>query len=209
MMPKVALYNVQGEQVGDVELCDSVFGQEVRPEIMHMVVKNYLANQRQGTASTLTRAEVAGGGRKPWRQKGTGRARHGSIRSPIWRKGGITFGPKPRSFKYTLPKKLRRKALKSALSSKVESKEIIVLDELSMDAPKTKEMAKILDNLKTERKTLIVLEAKDENIEKSVRNIPGVKAVNVKILNVYDILAHENLIITKEAARKVEEVYAG
>lgn len=208
-MPKVALYNVEGEQVGDVELCDSVFGQEVRPEVMHMVVKNYLANQRQGTASTLTRSEVAGGGRKPWRQKGTGRARHGSTRSPIWRKGGITFGPKPRSFKYTLPKKLKRKALKSALSSKVVSEEIIVLDELTMDVPKTKEMVKTLDNLKVDGKTLIVLDTRDENIEKSVRNIPGVKAVNVKILNVYDILAHKNLIITKEAARKVEEVYAG
>lgn len=208
-MPKVALYNTQGEQVGDVELSDSVFGQEISPELMHIVVKNYLANQRQGTASTLTRAEVAGGGRKPWRQKGTGRARHGSIRSPIWRKGGIVFGPKPRSYKYTLPKKLRRKALLSALSSKVEDDEIIVLEKLDLEAPKTKEMTKALDALKADRKSLIVLESKNENVEKSVRNIPGVKAVTVNILNVYDVLAHDNLIITEGAARKVEEVYAG
>lgn len=208
-MPKVALYNTQGEQVGEVELSDSVFGQEVNPELMHIVVKNYLANQRQGTASTLTRAEVAGGGRKPWRQKGTGRARHGSIRSPIWRKGGIVFGPKPRSYKYALPKKLKRKALMSALSSKVEDDEIIVLEKLDLEAPKTKEMTKALDALKADRKSLIVLESKNENVEKSVRNIPGVKAVTVNILNVYDILAHDNLIITEGAARKVEEVYAG
>lgn len=208
-MPKVALYNTQGEQVGEVELSDSVFGEEVNPEIMHMVVKNYLANQRQGTASTLTRAEVAGGGRKPWRQKGTGRARHGSIRSPIWRKGGIVFGPKPRSYKYALPKKLKKKALISALSSKTKNDEMIVLDKIDLKAPKTKEMVKTLDKLKANGKSLIVLESKDENVEKSVRNIPGVKAVNVNILNVYDVLDYDNLIITEEAARKVEEVYAG
>lgn len=208
-MPKVALYNTQGEQVGEVELSDSVFGEEVNPEIMHMVVKNYLANQRQGTASTLTRAEVAGGGRKPWRQKGTGRARHGSIRSPIWRKGGIVFGPKPRSYKYALPKKLKKKALISALSSKTKNDEMIVLDKIDLKAPKTKEMVKTLDKLEANGKSLIVLESKDENVEKSVRNIPGVKAVNVNILNVYDVLDYDNLIITEEAARKVEEVYAG
>lgn len=208
-MPKVALFNIQGEQVGEVELSEDVFGAEIRPDIMHQVVKNYLANQRIGSASTLTRAEVAGGGRKPWRQKGTGRARHGSIRSPIWRKGGIVFGPKPRSFKYSLPKKLRKLALRSALSAKVEASELILLDDLTMDAPKTKEMVSILNNLKANTKSLIVISSKNENVEKSARNLPGVKAVNVNILNVYDILNHDNLIITKEAAQRVEEVYAG
>lgn len=208
-MPKVALFNIQGEQVGEVELSEDVFGAEIRPDIMHQVVKNYLANQRIGSASTLTRAEVAGGGRKPWRQKGTGRARHGSIRSPIWRKGGIVFGPKPRSFKYSLPKKLRKLALRSALSAKVEASELILLDDLTMGAPKTKEMVSILNNLKANTKSLIVISSKNENVEKSARNLPGVKAVNVNILNVYDILNHDNLIITKEAAQRVEEVYAG
>jgi large subunit ribosomal protein L4 len=208
-MPKVALFNIQGEQVGEVELSDKVFGTEVRPDVMHRVVANYLANQRLGTASTLTRAEVAGGGRKPWRQKGTGRARHGSIRSPLWRKGGIVFGPKPRSFKYTLPKKFRKLALRSALSAKVEDNELILLESLMVEAPKTKEIVNILNNLKANAKALIVLAAKDENVEKSARNIPGVKTVNVNTLNVFDILNHDNLIMTKEAAQRVEEVYAG
>jgi len=208
-MPKVAMFNIQGKQVGEVELSDNVFGAEVRPDIMHQVVKNYLINQRVGSASTLTRAEVAGGGRKPWRQKGTGRARHGSIRSPLWRKGGIVFGPKPRSFKSSLPKKLRKLALKSALSAKVEDSELILLDELAMEAPKTKEMVNILHNLKANTKSLIVLAGKDEAVEKSARNLPGVKAVNVNVLNVYDILNHDNLIMTKAAAQRVEEVYAG
>lgn len=208
-MPKVALYNIQGDKIGDIDIADEVFGVEVRPEVMHTAVVNYLANQRQGTASTLTRAEVSGGGRKPWRQKGTGRARHGSIRSPLWRKGGITFGPKPRSFKYRLPKKQRRFAIKSAFSSKVAQDELIVLESLTMEAPKTKEMVKILQDLKADKKSLIVLASKDENVEKSARNIPGVKAINVSNINIYDILNHENLIMTKEAIRKVEEVYAG
>ena len=208
-MPKVALFNIKGEQVGEVELTESVYGAEVRPDVMHQVVRNYLANQRLGSASTLTRAEVAGGGRKPWRQKGTGRARHGSIRSPIWRKGGIVFGPKPRSFKYSVPKKLRKLALKSALSAKVNNSELILLEDLKMEAPKTKEMVNILNNLNVNTKTLIVISAKDENVEKSARNLPGVKTVNVNILNVYDILNHDNLIMTKEAAQRVEEVYAG
>lgn len=208
-MPKAALYNTKGEQVGEVELSDDVFGVEVRPDIMHRAVVNYLANQRQGTASTLTRGEVAGGGRKPWRQKGTGRARHGSIRSPLWRKGGIVFGPKPRSYNFTLPKKLKRYALKSALSSKVVDNELIILDSLNMEAPKTKIMAEILKNIKADKKALIVLPGKDENVEKSARNLPGVKTTSVNTLNVYDILNHKNLIITKEAVEKVEEVYAG
>ena len=157
----------------------------------------------------MTRAEVAGGGRKPWRQKGTGRARHGSIRSPLWRKGGVTFGPKPRSFKTTMPKKLKRFALKSALSAKIVENELILLDSLSMEAPKTKEMVSILKNLKADKKSLIVMATKDKNIEKSARNLPGVKATYVNTLNVYDILDHDNLIMTKEAARRVEEVYAG
>ncbi|MGI5859429.1 MAG: 50S ribosomal protein L4 [Tepidanaerobacteraceae bacterium] len=208
-MPKVTLFNIQGEQVGEIELSDDVFGTEVRPDILHRAMVNYLANQRQGTANTLTRAEVAGGGRKPWRQKGTGRARHGSIRSPLWRKGGVTFGPKPRSFKTTMPKKLKRFALKSALSAKIVENELILLDSLSMEAPKTKEMVSILKNLKADKKSLIVMATKDKNIEKSARNLPGVKATYVNTLNVYDILDHDNLIMTKEAARRVEEVYAG
>lgn len=208
-MPKVTLYNTQGQQVGEVELSDSVFGVEIRPDVMHRVVVNYLANQRLGTASTLTRGEVSGGGRKPWRQKGTGRARHGSIRSPLWRKGGIVFGPKPRSFKFTLPKKLKRFALKSALSAKVHDNELILLDSLTMEAPKTKEMVKILSNLKAGKKSLIVLASKDENVEKSARNLPGVKTTLVNTLNVYDILNHDNLIMTKAAADRIQEVYAG
>lgn len=208
-MPKVALFNTKGEQVGEVELSDKVFGVEVRHDILHRVMVNYLANQRLGTASTLTRAEVSGGGRKPWRQKGTGRARHGSIRSPLWRKGGITFGPKPRSFKTALPKKLKRFALKSALSAKVQDNELILLDSISMEMPKTKEMVSILENLKSNKKTLIVMASKNENVEKSARNLPGVKTTYANILNAYDILNHDNLIMTKEAAERVEEVYAG
>ncbi|MDI3481386.1 MAG: large subunit ribosomal protein [Tepidanaerobacteraceae bacterium] len=208
-MPKAALYNTKGEQVGEIELSDDIFGVKVRPDIMHRAVVNFLANQRQGTASTLTRGEVSGGGRKPWRQKGTGRARHGSIRSPLWRKGGIVFGPKPRSYSFALPKKLKRYALKSALSSKYVDNELIILDSLKMDSPKTKIMVEILKNIKADKKSLIVLPDKDENVEKSARNLPGIKTTQVNTLNVYDILNHENLIITKEAVEKMEEVYAG
>lgn len=208
-MPKVALFNIKGEQVGEIELADSVFAVEVRHDLMHRVVVNYLANQRLGTSSTLTRAEVSGGGRKPWRQKGTGRARHGSIRSPLWRKGGIVFGPKPRSYRYELPKKLKRLALKSALSAKLSENELIVLDELTMDVPKTKEMVKILQNLKADKKSLIVIEDNDDKVIKSARNIPGVTTTSANTLNVYDILNHDNLIMTKGAVERVEEVYAG
>jgi large subunit ribosomal protein L4 len=207
-MPKVTLFNIQGQRVGEVELSDAVFGVEVRPDIMHRATVSYLANQRQGTSSTLTRAEVAGGGRKPWRQKGTGRARHGSIRSPLWRKGGVTFGPRPRSYKSLLPKKVRRFALKSALSSKVEDNELILLENLHLEAPKTRDMVSILDNLKTNR-ALIVLDERDDNVILSARNIPGVKTTSINTLNVYDILNYDHLIMTKETAQRVEEVYAG
>ncbi|MCQ1530941.1 50S ribosomal protein L4 [Lutispora saccharofermentans] len=206
-MPKVALYNIGGQQVGDIELKDSIFGVNVNVEAMHQVVKMLLANRRQGTQSALTRAEVRGGGIKPWRQKGTGRARHGSIRSPQWTHGGIVFAPKPRSYRYTLPKKIRRIAMKSALSSKVNDNNIIVLDELNFDAPKTKQVVTMLQNLNVDSKTLIVLSEKNESVEKSARNIPNVKTSLVNTLNVYDILNYDKFIITKSAVEKVEEVY--
>jgi len=207
-MPKVDVYNIDGEVVGQLELNDEIFGVEVNPSLLHMVVVNQLANKRQGTQSTKTRSEVRGGGRKPWRQKGTGRARQGSIRAPQWIKGGIALGPKPRSYRYTLPKKVRRLALKSALSSKVESNKLIVLEDLKFDQIKTKQMVKVLKNLKLNNNALIVMENKNENVEKSARNIPGIKTALVNTINVYDILKYENFIITKDAVRKVEEVYA-
>lgn len=207
-MPKVALYNVSGEQVGDIELKDDVFGIEINTHVMYEAVKVYLANQRQGTQSAKTRSEVRGGGRKPWRQKGTGRARQGSIRSPQWKGGGVIFAPKPRDYSMKLPKKIRRLALKSAFSSKVEANEIIVLDALTMEVPKTKEMLKVLGNLKVEKKALVVTPEKDENVVLSARNIPGVKTAQVSTLNVYDILNHDAFIITKDAVNKVEEVYS-
>lgn len=207
-MPKVALYNMNGEQVGDIALKDEVFGVEVNEAVLHDAVVNYLANQRLGTQSAKTRAEVSGGGRKPFKQKGTGRARAGSTRSPLWRKGGIVFAPKPRSYKYALPKKVRRLALKSALSSKVQNGNIIVLDSLNMAEPKTKEFAGILDNLKVENKALIVTANVDGVIVKSARNISGVTPTHASILNVYDVLNHEKLIMTRDAIAKVEEVLA-
>lgn len=206
-MPKVALYNISGEQIGDIDLKDSIFGVEVNVDVMHQVVKMLLANRRQGTQSALTRAEVRGGGRKPWRQKGTGRARHGSIRSPQWTHGGVVFAPKPRSYKYSLPKKVKRLAMKSALTTKVNENNIIVLDELNFEAPKTKQIINMLENLKVDSKTLIVLSEKNENVEKSARNIPNVKTSLVNMLNVYDILNYDKFIITKAAVEKVEEVY--
>ncbi|HHT50272.1 MAG TPA: 50S ribosomal protein L4 [Eubacteriaceae bacterium] len=207
-MPKVDLYNMGGQQVGEIELADEVFGVEVNVPVLHQVVKAQLANKRQGTQSAKTRGEVRGGGRKPWRQKGTGRARVGSIRSPLWTKGGVIFAPKPRSYRQIVPKKVRRLAMKSALSSKVLDQEIIVLDQLVMDTPKTKEMVNILNNIKAGKKALIVLPGKDEVIEKSTRNIPNMKTTLVNTLNVYDILNCENLILTKESAALIEEVYA-
>ncbi|TDT50433.1 50S ribosomal protein L4 [Fonticella tunisiensis] len=206
-MPKVALYNMDAQQVGEIELSDAVFGAEINKEAMHQVVKMQLANKRQGTQSALTRAEVRGGGIKPWRQKGTGRARHGSIRSPQWTHGGIVFAPKPRDYSYTLPKKLRRLALKSALSSKVADNEIIVLDELKLDAPKTKVIAEMLKKFDV-KKALIVVPESDEVIYKSVRNIEGAAVIPVNNLNVYDILKYHSFIVTKDAAQKIEEVYA-
>lgn len=206
-MPKVALYNINGEQVGEIELKDEIFGIEPNQHVLHQAVRAQLAAERAGTHSTKTRAEVAGGGKKPWRQKGTGRARHGSIRSPIWRGGGITFGPKPRKYGFKLPKKLRRLALKSALSAKVLANEIIVLDNLVFAAPKTKEMVKVLNNLKA-RNPLLVTAQLDENVFKSARNIPGVKPVTAAGINVYDLLKHGSLVITRDAVARVEEVLA-
>lgn len=207
-MPKVDLYNMSGQVVGDVELKEDVFGVEINKEVMHLAVVNQLANKRQGTQSTKTKSEVRGGGIKPWRQKGTGRARQGSIRSAQWIKGGIVLGPKPRSYKYTLPKKVKRIALKSALTSKVSENDILVLDNLSFENIKTKQMVKVLNNLKVDSGALIVLMEKNENVEKSARNIPGVKTALVNTINVFDILKYNKFIITKDAVTKVEEVYA-
>ncbi|MBS4021487.1 MAG: 50S ribosomal protein L4 [Dethiobacter sp.] len=207
-MPKVALYNTQGEEVGEIELADAIFAVKVNEAAMHQAVLTYLANRRLGTADTKVRTEVRGGGRKPWRQKGTGRARHGSIRSPLWKGGGVVFGPHPRSYRMALPKKIRRLALKSALTSKVSNRSLIVLDQLAMEAPRTKDMVRVLGNLKTGRKVLIITEAPQENIIKSARNIPGVKTLNATELNVYDILNTDNLVITRQAVARVEEVFA-
>lgn len=206
-MPKVDLFNMNAEKVGEIKLSDAVFGAPINKEAMHQVVVNILANRRQGTQSALTRAEVSGGGKKPWRQKGTGRARHGSIRSPQWRHGGIVFAPKPRDYSYTLPKKLKRVALKSALSSKVAENQIIVLDKLTLDAPKTKTIAEMLKKFNA-NKTLIVVKESDEVIYKSVRNIENAHVIPVNNLNVYDILKYDKFIVTQDAARLIEEVYA-
>lgn len=207
-MPNVALYNMEGTPVGEIYLDDGVFGVEVNEAAIYQVVKMQLANKRQGTQSALTRGEVRGGGRKPWRQKGTGRARHGSIRSPIWRKGGVVFAPKPRDYSYTVPKKIRRLAMKSALSSKVMNNEIVVLDSLKLSQPKTKEMAKVLKNLKVNRKALVVLAEKDEVVQRAIRNIPDAKLAYVNTLNVLDILNYDTFIATQDAVRCIEEVYA-
>lgn len=206
-MPKVDLLNIEGKKVGDIELAESIFGVEVNTDVMHEVVVNYLANQRQGTGSTKTRSEVTGGGKKPWKQKGTGRARQGSIRAPQWIKGGIALGPKPRSYKYTLNKKVKRLALKSAFSSKVQENEIIVLDSLNFDEIKTKNMAKVLENIKA-NKALIVLADKNLNVQASARNIPNTKTALVNTINTYDILKYGTLVLTKDAVEKIEEVYA-
>ncbi|WP_265446636.1 50S ribosomal protein L4 [Acetivibrio straminisolvens] len=207
-MPKVDVYDINGKVVGDINLSDDIFGIEVNKNVIHQVVVNQLANKRQGTQSTKTKSEVSGGGRKPWRQKGTGRARHGSIRSAQWVKGGIVLGPKPRSYRYTLPKKVRRLALKSALSSKVNENELFVLDSLNFDKIKTKQMADVLKNLKINETAVLVLAEKNENVELSARNIPGLKTLFVNTMNVYDIMKHNKFIITKDAVAKVEEVYA-
>ncbi len=205
-MPKVALYDITGAQVGEIELSEEIFGAPVNAAVMHQVVTAYLANQRQGTQSALTRSEVRGGGIKPWRQKGTGRARQGSTRSPQWRHGGVVFAPKPRDYRLCVNKKVKRLAMKSALSSKVNENEIIVFDALDIAAPKTKEMVKVLKAVDVD-KALIVLPEKDEIVERAASNIPGVKTTLVGTLNVYEILKYEKLILTKEALAKVEEVY--
>jgi len=207
-MPKLDVLNVSGEKIGDIDLNPGIFGIEVNEYVLHDVVKNYLANQRQGTQSTKTRSEVRGGGKKPFRQKGTGNARQGTRRAPHFVGGGVAFGPKPRDYSYRLPKRVKRLALFSALSSKVAAGELIVLDELSMEAPKTKDMIKILSNIKAERKSLIVLPEVDENVVRSSNNIPGVETTFVGQLNVYEILNHTNFIITKKALETIEEVYA-
>ena len=207
-MPKVDVYSIDGKKVKEVELKEEVFGIEPNEAVVHSVLVNFLANQRQGTQSTKTRSEVRGGGRKPWRQKGTGRARQGSIRAPQWIKGGIALGPKPRSYYYTVNKKERRLAIKSMLSSKVLEKELTVVDALDMKEIKTKEMVKVLNNLKVEGKTLILLPEKNENVQKSARNIDGVKTTLVNTINVYDLLKYKNLVITLDTVKKLEEVYA-
>ena len=204
-MPKLNVLNIQGQNVGEIELSDAVFGVEVNE---HVLYENQLANKRQGTQSAKTRAEVRGGGRKPWRQKGTGRARQGSIRAVQWIGGGVAFAPKPRSYRYTLPKKVRRLAMKSALTSKVQANEMIVLDALTMDAPKTKEFATILNNVNAAKKALVVMAEKNENVIKSAAKIPNVETALVNTINVYDILKYDSFIITTDAVKKVEEVYA-
>ena len=207
-MPKIDVYDIQGKKVSTVDLKDEIFGIEPNEAVVHSVLVNFLANQRQGTQNTKTRSEVSGGGRKPWRQKGTGRARQGSIRAPQWIKGGIALGPKPRSYKYTVNKKEKRLAIKSCLSSKVLEKELTVVDSLPLKEIKTKEMVKALNNLKVEGKTLILLPEKNETVQKSARNIEGVKTTLVNTINVYDLLKYKNLVITLDTVKKLEEVYA-
>ncbi|NLM33830.1 MAG: 50S ribosomal protein L4 [Clostridiales bacterium] len=206
-MPTVGLFNKEGQKVGDIQLADNVFGVEVNKEAMHQVVVALLANRRQGTQSALTRAEVRGGGAKIYRQKGTGRARHSSNRAPQFTHGGVVFAPKPRSYRMSLPKSLRKTAMKSALSSKVAENQIVVLESLELEAPKTKEMVKVLNAFEA-KKTLIVTAEVNENVYKSARNIEGVAVIPVNNINVYDILKYEKFIITKDAVSKIEEVYA-
>ena len=207
-MPKIDVYSIEGKKVKEVELNEAVFGIEPNEAVVHSVLVNFLANQRQGTQNTKTRSEVRGGGRKPWRQKGTGRARQGSIRAPQWIKGGIALGPKPRSYYYTVNKKEKRLAIKSMLSSKVLENELVVVDSLDMKEIKTKEMVKVLNNLKVEGKTLLLLPERNENVQKSARNIEGVKTTLVNTINVYDLLKYKNLVITLDTVKKLEEVYA-
>ena len=207
-MAQVQVYNQEGKKTSKLELADSVFGIEPNAEVMHLAVVSYLANQRQGTQSTLTRSEVSGGGAKPWRQKGTGRARQGSTRSPQWTHGGIALGPKPRKYTVNLNKKVKRLAMKSALSTKVIDNEMMVLTKLELESIKTKAMVDVLANLKAAKKTLIVTAESDEKIYKSARNIEGVKVVTVNTLCVYDILNCDSFVVLKDAAKKIEEVYA-
>ncbi len=206
-MLKVDVLDMQGKKVKDIELQESVFGVEVNDILVHTALVNYLANQRQGTQSTKTRAEVRGGGRKPWRQKGTGRARQGSIRAPQWIKGGIALGPKPRSYKYAIPKKMRQQAIRSVLTSKVQEGNLIVVDKIDLKEIKTKEMVNVLNNLKVV-KALIVLEEKNLNVQASSRNIENIKTTLVNTINIFDLLKYDSLVVTEEAVKKIEEVYA-
>lgn len=207
-MPNLAVVDMEGKNVGTIDLADSIFGIEPNVAVMHQMVVNYLAAQRQGTQSALTRSEVSGGGKKPWRQKGTGRARQGSTRAPQWTHGGIVFAPKPRSYRFTVNKKVRRLAMKSAFSSKAAANEIIVVDAITMDEYKTKKIVAMLNAIGADKKALIVLDAVDSKIIKSANNIPGVKTAQVNTLNVYDILGADKLVIVKNAVSKIEEVYA-
>lgn len=207
-MATIKVLNMAGSEVGEITLNDEIFGIEPNENAVHETVKNYLANQRQGTQSAKTRSEVRGGGRKPFRQKGTGRHRQGSSTDPSQIGGGIVFAPKPRDYRYAIPKKVKRLALKSALSSKVAENELIVIDELHFEEPKTKEMVKVLNNVKAEKKALIVMAEKDENVIRSAANIQGVRTALVGTMNVYEIVNHYSLILTKAAAEKIEEVYA-
>ena len=207
-MPKIDVYDINGKKVKELELNEAVFGIEPNEAVVHSVLVNFLANQRQGTQSTKTRSEVSGGGRKPLRQKGTGIARQWSIRAPQWIKGGIALGPKPRSYKYTVNKKERQLAVKSVLSSKVLENELVVVDSLPLNDIKTKEMVKALSNLKVEGKALIMLPEKNEKVQKSARNIEGVKTTLVETINVYDLLKYNKLVVTEDAVKKLEEVYA-
>ena len=207
-MAKVDVVNVEGAKVGEINLADEIFGIEPNEFAVQAVVKNYLANQRQGTQSAKTRAEVRGGGRKPFRQKGTGRHRQGSSTDPSQVGGGVVFAPKPRSYRYSLNKKLKRLALKSALSAKVAGNELIVVDEFKFTEPKTKEMVKVLANIKADKKALIVMAEKDDNVVRSAHNIPGVRTALVSTMNVYEIVNHYTLVLTEAAAKKIEEVYA-
>lgn len=207
-MPTAALYNMQGENIGSIELSDAIFNQEVNQSVLHQVVVNYLANQRQGTQSTKTRTEVRGGGIKPWRQKGTGRARQGSIRAPQWTGGGVALGPKPRDYRFRLNKKVRRLAVKSALSAKAQANEIIVIDGLKMDEIKTKTMAALLNKIGADTKTLIVTKENDNNVYRSARNIKNVEVTYVDTLNTYEILKADKFVASKDAIEKIEEVLA-
>ena len=207
-MPKVEVYNVEGKKVSDIELKEEIFGIEPNEAVVHSVLVNYLANQRQGTQSTKTRSEVRGGGRKPWRQKGTGRARQGSIRAPQWIKGGIALGPKPRSYKYRVNKKEKRLAIKSLLSSKVLENNLVVVDKFDFKEIKTKQMATAMKNLKIEDKALIMLATGDEKVQKSARNLEGVRTISVATINVFDLLKYKKLVLTVDTVKKLEEVYA-
>ena len=206
MLTKV--YNMAGKQVGEIELPEAVFGIEPNAAVVHDAVKNHLANKRQGTQSALTRAEVSGGGRKPWRQKGTGRARQGSTRAPQWTHGGIVFAPKPRDYSYAMNKKAKRLALKSVLSAKANEQAVVVIDEIKMDAPKTSEFAKFLKAVGCDTKTLVVTAAADANVVKSGRNIPGCEVTFANLLNTYDVLNANKLVVDKAALQKIEEVFA-